>query len=54
MVPDFTIFKMNCGYRCMQGSACKKCNQFTEMAQDLYNKHIEYILPKEEKGELNV
>ena len=49
MIPDFTVYKMNCGYRCMAGSVCKKCNQFVEMAQDLYNKQIEYVLPKEQK-----
>lgn len=42
---------MNCRYRCAYGSACKKCNQFKEMADDLYKKNIEYVLPTEEKGE---
>lgn len=51
MIPDFTKYKMNCGYRCAYGSVCKKCNQFTEMAQNLYNKKIEYSIPK---GEQNV
>ena len=50
MIPDFNIFKMNCGYRCGYGSICKKCNQFKEMADDLYKKNIEYNLPKERKG----
>lgn len=49
MIPDFTIYKMNCGYRCAYGSACKKCDQFKEMADNLYAKHIEYVPPKEEK-----
>lgn len=50
MIPDFTIVKMNCGYKCSKGSVCKKCAQFVEMAQDLYNKRIEYVLPKEKEG----
>lgn len=50
MIPDFTVYKMNCGYRCAYGSACKKCNQFVEMAKDLHDKGIEYVL-KEDKGE---
>lgn len=49
MIPDFTIYKMNCGYRCAYGSACKKCNQFTEMAQDLYDKHIEYVIKRDKE-----
>ena len=49
MIPDFTVYKMNCGYKCVYGSACKKCDQFKEMADNLYAKHIEYVPPKEEK-----
>ena len=51
MIPDFNIYKMNCGYRCGYGSACKKCNQFKEIADDLYNKNIEYVPRQEEKGD---
>ena len=52
MISDFIIFKMNCKYRCAYGSACKKCIQFKEMADDLYHKQIEYVLQKnDEKGE---
>ena len=51
MIPNYNIYKMNCRYRCAYGSACKKCNQFKEMADDLYKKNIEYVLPTEEKGE---
>ena len=47
MIPDFNIYKMNCGYKCGYGSVCKKCNQFKEMADDLYSKNIEYIIEKE-------
>lgn len=54
MIPDFIVYKMNCGFRCAYGSVCKKCNQFTEMAQDLYNKKIEYVLPVDRKGDKNV
>ena len=43
LMPAFESFKMNCGYRCAYGSPCKKCNQFIEIAQDLFSKHIEYI-----------
>ena len=50
MIPDFTIYKMNCGYRCGYGSVCKKCNQFFDMAKDLESKNIEYIVPKEKEG----
>lgn len=48
MIPDFAIYKMNCRYRCAYGSACKKCNQFVDLAKDLYNKQIEYIPLKTE------
>lgn len=51
MIPDFTIYKMNCGYRCGYGSVCKKCNQFYEMAKDLESKNIEYLINKEKEGE---
>lgn len=51
MIPDFTIYKMNCGYRCAYGSVCKKCDQFYEMAKDLESKNIEYVIQKEEEGE---
>lgn len=45
---------MNCKYKCGYGSVCKKCNQFKEMADDLYKKHIEYSPQKKKKGEVNV
>lgn len=51
MIPDFTVYKMNCGYRCGYGSVCKKCNQFYEMAKDLESKNIEYLIKKEKEGE---
>jgi hypothetical protein len=51
MMPNFTVYKMNCGYRCGYGSVCKKCNQFYEIAKDLESKKIEYVVPKEEEGE---
>lgn len=55
MIPDFNIYKMNCGYRCAYGSACKKCNQFKEMADDLHKKGIEYTPTlHKRKGEVNV
>lgn len=55
MIPDFNIYKMNCGYRCAYGSACKKCNQFKEMADDLHKKGIEYTPTlHKRKGEINV
>lgn len=41
---------MNCGYKCGYGSVCKKCNQFKEIADDLHEKHIEYVLSKEKEG----
>ena len=50
MIPNFTIKKMNCRYRCAYGSACKQCNQFVEMAEDLYNKNIEYTPLREKEG----
>ena len=50
MIPEFNIYKMNCGYKCGYGSVCKKCNQFKEMADNLYKKDIEYILSMK-KGE---
>ena len=50
MVPNFNIYKMNCGYKCGYGSVCKKCNQFKEIADDLHKKHIEYVLSKEKEG----
>ena len=50
MVPNFNIYKMNCGYKCGYGSVCKKCNQFKEIADDLHEKHIEYVLSKEKEG----
>lgn len=50
MIPDFTVYKMNCGYRCGYGSVCKKCNQFFDMAKDLESKNIEYIVLKEKEG----
>jgi len=49
MFPDFSLFKMNCGYKCAFGSVCKKCNQLKEIADNLHNKNIEYILQKLEK-----
>lgn len=55
MIPDFNVYKMNCGYRCAYGSACKKCNQFKEMADDLHKKGIEYTPTlHKRKGEVNV
>lgn len=51
MMPNFTVYKMNCGYKCGYGSVCKKCNQFYELAKDLESKKIEYIISKEEEGE---
>ena len=48
MIPDFSIYKMNCGYKCGHGSVCRKCNQFKEIADDLYKKNIEYQLPEKE------
>lgn len=40
---------MNCQYKCAYGSACRKCNQFVGIAEDLYNKRIQYkIDPTEE------
>ena len=38
---------MNCKYRCAQGSVCKKCLQFKEIADILYSKKIEYNVEKE-------
>lgn len=40
MIPNFTVYKMNCKYKCGYGSVCKKCNQFYEMAKDLDSKGI--------------
>lgn len=54
MISAFNIYKMNCKYKCGYGSVCKKCNQFKEMADDLYKKHIEYSPQKKKKGEVNV
>lgn len=51
LIPNFTIFKMNCGYRCAYGSPCNKCQQFYEMAQDLHSKGFEYVLPTEKERE---
>lgn len=50
MIPDFNIYKMNCKYKCAYGSVCKKCNQFKELADDLYNKNMEYDW-QDKKGE---
>ena len=51
LMPDFTIFKMNCGYKCSYGSPCNKCQQFKEIADDLFNKNIEFIYDKENNNE---
>ena len=63
LIPNFLIYKMNCQYKCAYGSACRKCNQFVSMAEDLYNKKIQYkfdpneevtwdkMVYKEEEGE---
>ena len=47
LIPDFIIFKMNCKYRCAYRSICHKCIQFKDISDDLYKKHIEYIVEKE-------
>ncbi len=49
LIPNFLLFRMNCGYKCGYGSPCRKCEQFLEIAQDLANKNIEYNKPKKEK-----
>lgn len=50
LIPDFIKYKMNCGYKCSYGSVCKRCNQFLEMAQILFDKNIEYNWPREKEG----
>lgn len=42
MNPNFNTYKMNCKYRCGYGSACKKCIQFKEIADNLYRQHFLY------------
>lgn len=51
LIPDFTIFKMNCGHRCLYEPVCNKCSQFHMMALDLYSKDIEYNLKEYGIGE---
>ena len=48
LIPNFAIYKMNCGYRCAYGSSCKKCLLFKELADDLANKNIEYNFQRKE------
>ena len=48
LISDFIKYKMNCRYKCSYGSACKKCNQFADIAHILFDKQIEYVLPKKE------
>lgn len=49
LIPDFIEYRMNCGYKCSYGSVCKKCDQFLEMSQILFDKNIEYNWPILEK-----
>ena len=51
LMPYFTVFKMNCGYRCSYGSSCNKCQQFKEIADDLFSKNIEFVYDKENNNE---
>lgn len=50
LIPDFLTFKLNCGYRCGYGSSCKKCIQFAELAESLFEKGYVYN-PREKEGE---
>ena len=46
LLPYFIAYRMNCGYKCAEGSVCKKCVQFLEIAQILYKKENEFAAQK--------
>lgn len=51
ILPELVKYKLNCRYKCIYGSVCKKCNQNIEIADNLHKKGFFYDLPKEEAKE---
>ena len=52
ILPELVKYKLNCRYKCIYGSVCKKCNQNVEIADNLHKKGFFYDLPKEGAKEL--
>lgn len=46
LLPYFIAYRMNCGYKCANGSVCRKCTQFLEIAQILHKKENEFVAQK--------